>query len=133
MACVSDSFFQLDGKRAVATEWTRGPWSRDHMHGGPAAALLARALEAALGGGRVARFDVEFLRPLPIADYTIDVDVTRAGRKVQGAAASLTREGVELARARALTIRRTTLELPEPRHQPAAPLAPEDSAPFAFT
>src|SRR2546428_1806079 len=44
-------FFILDGERVVATESTRGPWSRHHQHGGPPAALLARAMEGLAGEG----------------------------------------------------------------------------------
>jgi hypothetical protein len=37
-------FFVPDGEAFVTTESTRGPWSRQHQHGSPPAALLARAM-----------------------------------------------------------------------------------------
>ncbi len=58
------SFFLPDLDGFVATGLTRGPWSRDHQHGGPPAALMARAIEQEAGDGmRVARLTV--LRPGP--------------------------------------------------------------------
>src|SRR5258706_153517 len=42
-----EAFFLPDGERLVATELTRGPWGRELMHGGPLAALMARAIEGA--------------------------------------------------------------------------------------
>jgi hypothetical protein len=44
-------FFVPDGEAFVATESTRGPWSRQHQHGGPPAALLGRAMEQLVGDG----------------------------------------------------------------------------------
>ena len=63
------AFFVPDGERFLATALTRGPWSRDHQHGGPPSALLARAIERRLAGvaeTEVVRLTVDFLRPLAI-------------------------------------------------------------------
>src|SRR5690349_18583593 len=45
---VADAFFLPDGDGWLATSHTRGPWSPAHQHGGPPAALIAHALEAAV-------------------------------------------------------------------------------------
>ena len=37
-------FIPVDGG-FQATESTRGPWSKDHHHGGPSAALMTRQIE----------------------------------------------------------------------------------------
>jgi len=44
------AFFLPEGDdRFVATELGRGPWSPGHQHAGPPSALLARAIERAVG------------------------------------------------------------------------------------
>jgi hypothetical protein len=111
-----DSFYVERAGRFMPTELTRGPWSGDHQHGGPPAALMARALERA-GLGRelmqVARLSVEFVRPVPIAPLELTVQVSRPGRKVELTTSSLSSEGREVARATALKIRRKHVDLPE--------------------
>lgn len=78
-----DAFWeQLDDDRWRALPATRGPWSRDHQHAGPPAALLGTVLEDALGEGRLVRCTFEILRPVPIAEMTTTVEVLRPGRKV---------------------------------------------------
>jgi serine/threonine protein kinase len=134
-AMAPESFFVPDGAAYVSTALTRGPWSVDHQHGGPPAALLARALERRLGDdgfdGEVVRFEAEFLRPIPIAQVTIACEVLRAGRQVRTLRATLHAGGTEIAAARALCIRRTQLELPA-RAAVAPPPLPAASAPFEF-
>jgi hypothetical protein len=44
------ALFVVDGARFVPTVLCRGPWSADAQHGGPPAALLARAVERFAGG-----------------------------------------------------------------------------------
>src|SRR5947199_377466 len=68
---MSEALFVPEGERFLPTELCRGPWSPDAQHGGPPAALLARAVER-LGGGdgmQVARLTVELLRPVPATDW----------------------------------------------------------------
>jgi len=103
-----ESFFLPEGPDSfVATEWTRGPWSRDAQHGGPPAALLAGACEKLLGADAfVARLTVEFLRPVPQARVRGAATMVKPGRKVRAASASLLLGDVEVARATALAIRR---------------------------
>ena len=60
-------FFLRDGERFVATESTRGPWSRALQHGGPPAALLVRAMEHVVGDGMLlTRLTFDYTRPVPI-------------------------------------------------------------------
>jgi len=134
-AMVAEAFFVPDGASYVSTALTRGPWSVDHQHGGPPAALLARALQRRLADdgfdGEVVRFEAEFLRPIPIVPVTVACEVVRAGRQVRVLRATLHGAGTELAAARALCIRRTALELPAPPAVAPPPL-PASSAPFEF-
>jgi Thioesterase-like superfamily len=100
----------------------RGPWDPGALHGGPPAALLARALERlpAPGPVHVARVTVELLRPVPFAPLAIAAEVVRLGRSVQLCAATLQAGGRELARASAVRIRRADA----PVTAPAAPDPP---------
>jgi acyl-coenzyme A thioesterase PaaI-like protein len=127
-------FFLRDGDRFVATESTRGPWSRDYQHGGPPAALLARAMEQVTAAGMLlTRLTFDFLRPVPIGSLLVSAEVSRAGAKVQRLRGSLaTADGTALVQASAVALR-TTAMLPETRgdDEPAPP-SPEASAPFEF-
>src|SRR6185295_13004946 len=57
----SRALFDIDGDVAVPSELTRGPWDPRAMHGGPPAALLARAVERCDPGPAdfVARLTIE--------------------------------------------------------------------------
>ncbi|KQW47154.1 hypothetical protein ASC77_16985 [Nocardioides sp. Root1257] len=61
---------------------TAGPWSPDSQHGGPPAALLARAIEG-LSDARIGRFTMELLGPVPVGPVAVSASVLRAGRSVQ--------------------------------------------------
>jgi hypothetical protein len=130
-----DAFFLRDGSRLVATELTRGPWSNEHQHGGPPAALLAGAMERAdplAAEFRLVRVTVEFLRPVPIAALDVEARVERPGRQVQRVEASLRADGVDVARAAGVRLRRQALSLPE-RRPALPPLPPPDTVPpFRF-
>jgi len=127
-------FFLPDGERFIATESTRGPWSREHQHGGPPAALLARAMEQVAGEGvLLTRLTFDFLRPVPIAPMTACAEVTRAGAKVRRLQATLAAaDGTALVQASAVALR-TAPMLPESLGDgDPAPPPPAASAPFEF-
>jgi hypothetical protein len=67
---------------------TAGPWSPDAQHGGPPAALLARAIEG-VGTGVIGRFTMELLGPVPVGPLAVTVGVLRPGRSVQLVGAEL--------------------------------------------
>src|SRR5437763_1357560 len=109
-----DALFERDGARFVPTELCRGPWSPEAQHGGPPAALMARAAEHFEGGEEmaVARLTVELLRPVPLVPLTVAARWARPGRKVQIVEASLRAGDSEVARALGLRLRRVPLALP---------------------
>jgi hypothetical protein len=109
-----DALFRPDGDRFVPHPLTRGPWSRDAMHGGPVAALLARAAERAEAPGPMhpARLSVELMRPVPLVPLAAHVRIVRPGRKVQWIEVRLDAGGAEVARAMLLRIR--AAEIPWP-------------------
>lgn len=134
-----EPLFVRDGDVYRATDSSTGPWSRDALHGGPVAALLAHLLEAEPGGDQLfpARMTVELLRPVGHEPLTAQVEVVRPGKKVRVLDARLTTGGpggnVAVARASLQQIRSTPIALPE-RHRDVdpvepPPLLPEDAAP----
>jgi hypothetical protein len=67
---------------------TAGPWSPDSQHGGPPAALLAHAVEG-VADGRIGRFTMELLGPVPVGPVAVSASVLRPGRSVQLVGAEL--------------------------------------------
>jgi hypothetical protein len=88
---------------------TRGPWSPDSQHGGPAAALVARASDRVPvpddGPMQVARLTLELLRPVPLSPLRVETTVSRPGRKVQVVESSVFAGELEVLRGRALRMR----------------------------
>lgn len=62
------ALFLADGDQFVPQDVARGPWDPTALHGGPTAALLARAVEGHEADPaqpmRVARLTVDLLRPV---------------------------------------------------------------------
>jgi Acyl-CoA thioesterase C-terminal domain/Acyl-CoA thioesterase N-terminal domain len=111
---VPDALYEPDHTLLIPTELTRGPWSAIAQHGGPPAALLARAAESFDGGEAmlVVRLTIELLRPVPLAPLRLQSRLARPGRKVQLIEVSLSSGNVEVARAVALRIRRADVDVP---------------------
>jgi hypothetical protein len=125
-----ESLFVRDGDRYVPTVLSRGPWSPDALHGGPPAALLARAVERFEGAEFfVSRLTVELLRPVPLEPLTVTARLSRPGRKVQLVETSLRTDTHEVARATGLRIRVKEIPLPPDLTDEPPPRAiPERSA-----
>lgn len=132
-----ESLFEpVEGDAWLPTAWARGPWSPEALHGGPTAALLARAAESA-GGDDVAwqpaRLTVELLRPVPVAPLRATATVTRPGRKVQLVDAEVaTADGTVVAAARLLRVRDAEVPAPVTTAGLEAP-PPPDSVPAGPT
>ena len=110
-------------ERWAATGWARGPWDPAHCHGGPVSAFLARACEGLGDDGsgtdwQVARLTIELTRPVPVGEpLALSSVIERPGRAVSVVAASLAAgagdASTEVAKVRALRIRREDLALPD--------------------
>lgn len=125
------AFFVPDGDRLVATAYTRGPWSREHQHGGPPAALMARAVEATADGMLLTRMSIDFLRPVPIAPLTVHTETLRAGRRVRRVLVTLAAGQELLARGAALLVH--TLKIETPLVDAGEPLpGPDTAEPFTI-
>jgi hypothetical protein len=110
---VSDSFFVSRGDGFLATEATRGPWDEAHQHAGPPSGLLGRALERfqPREDARIVRVTVDILRPVPITELDVDVEVARPGKRVELLEAVLTSGGDAILKARAWRLRTASLAL----------------------
>jgi hypothetical protein len=126
---VADALYTVGDGLLIPGPLTQGPWSPDAQHGGPVAALLARTVEAAESPipMQVVRLTVELLRPVPMTPLVAAGVVTRPGRKVQIVEATLQAGGVDVARARALRIRVTPVEVPAHPADPRPPAPPVDA------
>jgi hypothetical protein len=133
---VPDAFFVPDGDdRFVATEHGRGPWSADHQHAGPPSALLARAIERAIGADAVVvtRVTVELFAPVPIGPLEVTTSTLRAGRTVRRLEATLAAGGRVVARATGLATRIQSVDFPPVKPEPRdTPPPPEAGEPFQF-
>lgn len=111
------SLFELSGTQFVATDHARGPWDPRHCHGGPVAALLARAVEQVDGNNdawQIARLTIELTRPVPVLrPLALTSHIERPGKRVSLVNAMLRDGDVEVARVTALRIRRQAIALPD--------------------
>lgn len=129
------AFYAPHGDDLVPDPLTRGPWRVDHQHGGPPAALLARAFEALAPADawHVARVTVEFLRPIAVdRPLRVSAERSREGKQVLGLHGVLTCDGRPVARAHALCVRLLPLELPADVVAPEQPADPESFPAFRF-
>jgi hypothetical protein len=118
----ADALFTPTGDgRWLPTDFARGPWSPDALHGGPTAALLARAVEPLLTPLPVARMTVELIRPVPVAPLTVTATLLRDGRKIRLADARIEHDGNLVAWATVLGIRNAPLDVPDQPVEPPAP------------
>jgi hypothetical protein len=124
---MSEAFFRrVEEHTFLATESTRGPWSIDHQHGGPPAALAGRAMESiatAIGTPTPMRFTLELLRPVPIGRLAVVAEASPEGRGVRRIHASINVEGVEVLRAEGLfaATRPVDVETSSPADPPPPP------------
>lgn len=131
-----DALFHTQSRTFHPTEFARGPWSPDALHGGAVAALVAHAVERheADPAFFVARTTVEFERVVPMADLEVAVETIRPGRRVQALDTAVSVAGTVVARARSVRIRRRAADdllavdavtLPNP--EPAGPETARES------
>jgi hypothetical protein len=128
---VTDAFFLPDGDGWRATSHTRGPWSPTHQHGGPPSALIAHAVEAMAPEMLVARFTIDFLRPVPIDRLRVQIDPLRSGTKVQRVIGQLLHADRPVAHAVITLIRREAV-LVQPGSEVDPLPSPDASRPFQF-
>lgn len=110
----AEPLFVQDGEVFEPAEKCRGPWDPRALHGGAPAALFAHVLSRAepARGLRLARLTCEFVRPVPLAPLSVEIEIVRPGRRVAALDGILTGpDGVEVARARALFLTPSELDV----------------------
>lgn len=125
------AYVALSHRTVRASALTRGPWDPQHQHAGPPIAMVCRAIESVAhehGLTHLGRLTANLLRPLPIAEFEIEVETDYAGRNAAHYSARLWGQGKELARFTALAQRETELALPEPLDGHPLPHAPRTPA-----
>lgn len=117
---------------------TRGPWHPEHQHAGPPVALVCRAIERsahAHGLTQLARLTANLIRPVPIAELTVEVMTDYIGRNAGHFSAHLMAGDRDIGRFTALVQREQPFEVPEgtPDHPlPGLAPLPEDCPPAQF-
>jgi len=121
---MAESIFERDGDLYVPSEFARGPWDPNALHGGPVTALFANEFESSPSEAptMLTRVTVELVRPVPMAPLRIETRVRNAGRKVQRLDAAMFAGEVEVARATGL--RNRVLSDPLDDSGPADPPPP---------
>jgi Thioesterase-like superfamily len=101
-------YFVARGDEFVPGPQAASPWSMTMLHGRLLAGLVARAVELGPAGDvfQVARLTTDLFRAPPMAPVRVETAVVRDGRRVRTADCRLLVEGVEVARAYALLLRR---------------------------
>jgi hypothetical protein len=128
-ASVRKTFYVPAGDGFRPTALTMSPWRSDAQNGVSLGMLMVHTLEtrADTGGGRLARFSLEIMRPAPRTLTHVAWRVARSGRRVRLLEGVLSADGIEAARVNALIVSPTG-EAPPP--MPLAPpgLPPEGSS-----
>jgi hypothetical protein len=101
------------------------------MHGGAPSALFAHVLERYDPGPAmfVVRLTIDLLRPVPLVPLTAAARTARPGKKVQWLDVSLFAGETEVARASALRMRETDVDVASSVPLEPAPMPPPESAP----
>ncbi|MCK9485719.1 MAG: thioesterase family protein [Dehalococcoidia bacterium] len=106
---VVDAIFHRDGDLFVPSPAAGSPWTKDALHGGPPAGLLARCIEAYIGDPemQLARLTVDLFRAVPSQPLAVQVESVRSGRRIHVVQASILADGQEVTRATAALLRRS--------------------------
>lgn len=122
----ANALFVQSGDVLIPTTISASAWGPDVLHGGPVAALVARAAELALprniraeGALQPSRITIDLFRAVPRAPLTTEVEFLRQGRRVMVARVSVLADGLEVTRGQVLFLRRT--EGPTTRVEPPPP------------
>jgi acyl-CoA thioesterase len=137
---VVEAFFEERDGALVPHDQARGPWAADMMHGRLLAGLAGWAIERDHGDPslQLTRLTVDLFKNPPMKPVEVSTSLVRDGRRVRAADASVVIDGIEVARASALMLRRD--EHPaaqvwgEPRWSVPKPeeIAPRDTRPGSW-
>ncbi len=129
------AFFErggADGGLYLPGDFCRGPWNRNSLHGRAVAALLAHGVEQHVPDPEwhIARLTVDMFRLAPHAPTTLRTELVRDGNRIRSVDATLVIEGVEVARASGLILRRSAVPATAWGDISRPVARPEDGAPL---
>jgi hypothetical protein len=106
----SEPYFRKQGNEFIATPMSRGPWSPTMLHGRVIAGLLAFEIEQQHGDADMipARLTVDMYRAPDFSPVTIKTTVARGGHRIKVIDAEFISNGVSMARASCMFLRRTS-------------------------
>jgi len=101
-----EPLFRHESGGVVPSESAGSPWSRQSLHGGAVAALLAHGFEGAARevGLRPVRLGVDLFRPVPAQPLSLRHRTVRRGRRLALLESELLAEGQPVARGSALLL-----------------------------
>jgi hypothetical protein len=133
-----NAIYRVDGNRVLTSPHAAGPWDVTMQHGSAPASLVVWAAEAIPTSVpmRIARVTIDLMRPVPLAELTLETEVLREGRKIQLCAVRLLSDGVVVVGATVLKIKTQALVLPSDVGDiavtlPAPEEAPEENPSFS--
>jgi hypothetical protein len=107
--------FRVDGARVIVSPDAAGPWDASMQHGSAPSSLVVWAAERVVAKSpmRIARVTIDLMRPVPLAELTIEYEVLREGRKIQLCMVRLRAGDVVVVAATVLKVRRNAVLLPD--------------------
>jgi hypothetical protein len=101
------SLFSRDGAFFLPSRSTRSAWDTKFLHGGPTATLLAHAVAQASDDPELlpARLTIDLFRPVPQSRLGIASRTVRRGKRLAVIDATISADGVAVARGAALLLR----------------------------
>jgi hypothetical protein len=110
---LSEPFFRRAPEGFLPNDIARGPWDRESLHGRVIAGLLAQAIEQDFGDDEfvVNRLTVDMFRLPPFTTLHVSLEPVRQGGRIRVVDGVIEANGGEIARGRAVLLRRT--EAPE--------------------
>ncbi len=104
----SEPFFTQDGDSFIPTRQARGPWDPNSLHGRVISGLLGREIERQHCDEEFhcARLTTELFRMPPLAPLQVSIQPIRLGNRIRVIDGSVTSHGVEIARGRAVLLKK---------------------------
>ncbi len=126
------AFFERDGDMFAPSDFCRGPWNHDSLHGRAVSGLLAYGVEGHAPGPewQISRLTVDMFRLAPHRPTRLRTRVLREGNRIRSVEASLEIEGVEMARASGLLLLRADVPSTAWSGSEEAVAPPSDGAPM---
>lgn len=117
-----------------STAATMSPWDESMQHGGPPAALLARAVERVRpdAGMPIGRISIDMLGPIPQGRIRTEAQILRPGKRIELVEAKLWANEKLAVTATAWRLRATPGATTEQAHTVEAPALPEEQEQVYF-